>query len=1140
MVNLFVSIAALLSGDPSDCPDPANITDESCAGGLASVASIIRHSQQPGNAIFIPTLDRLSKFVQMHPLGWGVNKLISQEHFGWNGYLSPPSLFSNTGRDLTEFRTHNFSPVLTNLDLPPTYPMSQYHSHVYFDYASGTATLNIVDDTQPLTIPALDSLVAALDYVANLNENSGCFQNEGIFGGQKEDYGDVNFNSRCSASTSRCWSTIVYFMEPDEKQYTECLLAALAHPHPPLVFFYAHESYQEQFSPTIVNSSTLVFHQPDSTDYLTHVQLEVGQYDTNKKRSITNMTSSRIDLRNLPLEFMDDSYIKDKQYLRKLSDQALENNPIVGMSGLMPPSRDGNMRKCMSGECPMGNLFTDSLRWASNADCAVISSGGLRGPGWDEGSVSVGDLWTALPFVNYICTGVMSGVSVYRLLNYSTAVATFEQTFTPMGDRLLQMSGMRMSYNTLVDGSGSGRLMSVEIWDNDAQEYLPLERLKLYKFAADNWMCQHFDPYPSLLGRKLEIQGEEPGEVDKHRNVQGIVGEYLTALEETYNTSIQGRLINDAEAFDPLNFIQTPESCLMTQFWEPTLSSCMSCPIGNDVKFSHDLIISDESSDYSGRNLIGNNETFAVTVAPKYSPSWVILRDADELTQIPAVLQPGDLVSISFDIDTSDLNEGSTRSTVTYGVVFDDGVYPGCYLDITFDVLVEVRAEEQLNQIDKIRPVGLSFTALVMLLSISLSLWTYRKRTHRVVKASQPIFLFIICVGVFVMASSIIALSIDDSIASQEVCSAACMAFPWLFSLGFTIAWSSILAKILRLNKVMNGAAVFRRVVVTEREASLPIIVFFLLNLVLLICWSLVDPLEWRREPITENDPTNTYGFCQSEGKATTVFVALLVFFDLVALVLACVQAYHARKMDDEFTESRWLGIACASWIQVLAIGIPVILLTLNISPIAVYFTQTAVVFLCCMSMLLLIFLPKMRLVKKVDTGRTARTQGPGSRGAAPRHAGNRSAVPRGTEGRGCDRSITTHAYQARIRQLEQLLEEAEASKSQLERNVEELKLNSGNDEREDIVEPPIADDCPSPPLKCQLEILAEEKFYSAKSLSEENTEDLKSKAACEECKVIEKSATVEDGAFKNVSSLDTTVTWDPTACAHGSGLESI
>jgi hypothetical protein len=74
-------------------------------------------------------------------------------------------------------------------------------------------------------------------------------------------------------------------------------------------------------------------------------------------------------------------------------------------------------------------------------DARILTLRFIRGEGSDAGEVRVSDLWGALPFLNNICTGVMSGVSVFCLLNYSTAVATFESTYTDMGDRLLQVSG---------------------------------------------------------------------------------------------------------------------------------------------------------------------------------------------------------------------------------------------------------------------------------------------------------------------------------------------------------------------------------------------------------------------------------------------------------------------------------------------------------------------------------------------------------------------------------------------------------------------------------------------------------------------------------------------------------------------------
>lgn len=326
------------------------------------------------------------------------------------------------------------------------------------------------------------------------------------------------------------------------------------------------------------------------------------------------------------------------------------------------------------------------MRWATNADFAVVASGGVRGPGWDAGPVRVGDLWTALPFMNHACTGVMSGVSVYRLLNYSTAVATFQSTYTSMGDRLLQMSGMRMTYNTLVNGTGSGRLMSVDVWDKDAQEYLPLERLRLYKFATDNWMCQGFDPYPSIFGSELRMKGERMGEVDKTRSVQGLVGSYLTNLGGAYDTSIRGRLVNDTTAFVPMNFIQTPESCPLDYFWSVDLLTCMQCPGGKHVQFSDDIISlhisKNELADFEGRNVLFNRETFDVTIAPKYAPSWIIFQNNTiDMMGRSRVLLPGESIAVTFGVDASGLNKGSTRSTVSFGVVVD-GDYPGCLTDL--------------------------------------------------------------------------------------------------------------------------------------------------------------------------------------------------------------------------------------------------------------------------------------------------------------------------------------------------------------------------------------------------------------------------------------------------------------------------
>jgi len=88
--------------------------------------------------------------------------------------------------------------------------------------------------------------------------------------------------------------------------------------------------------------------------------------------------------------------------------------------------------------------------------------------------------------------------------------------------------------------------------------------------------------------------------------------------------------------------------------------------------------------------------------------------------------------------------------------------------------------------------VGLLLCAIIITLSISFGLWAYLNRGVQVVRASQPIFLYIISPGTFLMGSAIIPLTIDERWASSEGTDAACMAIPWLFFIGWSLTFSAL------------------------------------------------------------------------------------------------------------------------------------------------------------------------------------------------------------------------------------------------------------------------------------------------------------------------------------------------------------
>ncbi len=69
------------------------------------------------------------------------------------------------------------------------------------------------------------------------------------------------------------------------------------------------------------------------------------------------------------------------------------------------------------GETPLGDFVADVLREAADADLAIMNSGGIRAP-LPAGLVTVGDLYSALPFDNKVVVVTMKGWQVRQMLDF--------------------------------------------------------------------------------------------------------------------------------------------------------------------------------------------------------------------------------------------------------------------------------------------------------------------------------------------------------------------------------------------------------------------------------------------------------------------------------------------------------------------------------------------------------------------------------------------------------------------------------------------------------------------------------------------------------------------------------------------------
>lgn len=268
-----------------------------------------------------------------------------------------------------------------------------------------------------------------------------------------------------------------------------------------------------------------------------------------------------------------------------------------------------------------------------------------------------------------------------------------------------------------------------------------------------------------------------------------------------------------------------------------------------------------------------------------------------------------------------------------------------------------------------LRAAGLVLCALVMLQAIGFALFTKTNQASRVVKASQPVFLYIICLGTLIMSAAIIPLSIDDEIASVSGCSIACQSVPWLICNGFSIAFASILSKTLRINKIFHNPSI-KRIKITARDVAKPIFASLALNVLVLSLWTGLSPLYWSRE-VTAVDEFNravtTNGFCTSEGFLP--YVITLVIGNVGLLALALYQVYNARSLSTEFAESEYIFKALFISVLVCFVGIPVMIIVEG-EPKAYFFLLSSIIFVLCSALLLFMFVPKIRFHFNPEKGK--------------------------------------------------------------------------------------------------------------------------------------------------------------------------
>jgi hypothetical protein len=148
--HVSITEATLLSGGLTDCPTPNSAT---CRAGIASALALVRNltAVTPAEPHFLLCeFDRQTPFVQMHPLGWGVNTLLF-DYFGLRTATVRHSFFTSR-RDIVPLTNGTVRPLLANVAVNADNGFYGKVDAYSVDATTGIAYIRISEIAQPNSI----------------------------------------------------------------------------------------------------------------------------------------------------------------------------------------------------------------------------------------------------------------------------------------------------------------------------------------------------------------------------------------------------------------------------------------------------------------------------------------------------------------------------------------------------------------------------------------------------------------------------------------------------------------------------------------------------------------------------------------------------------------------------------------------------------------------------------------------------------------------------------------------------------------------------------------------------------------------------------------------------------------------------
>ena len=198
------------------------------------------------------------------------------------------------------------------------------------------------------------------------------------------------------------------------------------------------------------------------------------------------------------------------------------NEKVTDLSVDLPHNRD-------TGVSPMGATVAETMRRIVDADIAITNGGGVRAP-LMAGTVTVGDMYTILPFDNTLVTMEMKGSDIIKVLEHGIEPDNFgwgqhagvKLWYTPGAERGEKITSVRLADGTKLENDKyytvvTNDFMAVggDSYDFSAAKNIVDTNLVIRDEMANYWRENGIDPITDLAtlleaGEDTTVDSEKP------------------------------------------------------------------------------------------------------------------------------------------------------------------------------------------------------------------------------------------------------------------------------------------------------------------------------------------------------------------------------------------------------------------------------------------------------------------------------------------------------------------------------------------------------------------------------------------------------------------------------------------------------